>query len=188
MKAQAHVDKIQLKVNEHELNFITDNLEPKNYTAEELDSRGIELKYGIYFDKSGNFWSMTRKEIMMKMMELYSKNLSIEDTLRGQLQFVDMHTDQIKAFNKKLVINKSDTKTIYEKHSDQLRKTIEGLEQRIKELEDQYEELMATQDDDDQNNPNDIMNETLYESQGSRMKDLKSRSTFKHQNTTRDGS
>ena len=130
------MDQMQLKINEHELKFITDNLEPVNYTSEELAERGIKQNYGVYFDREGKYYSMTRKEIMMKMMELYSKNMSLEDTLKGQLQYVDMHTDQIKAFNKKLAINKADTRIIYESHTDKLMKTIDALEERIKELED----------------------------------------------------
>jgi hypothetical protein len=49
-KTDCKIEEMDKMLEQHELNFINDELEPKDMTDEEMDKLGYYQKYGMLFD------------------------------------------------------------------------------------------------------------------------------------------
>jgi len=48
-------------VKQHEQNFIDKEKKPEELSQEEMEERGITVRYGMMFDRDGNMVKLTKK-------------------------------------------------------------------------------------------------------------------------------
>jgi len=56
-----YIDWVNEMVKQHEQNFLDEEKEPEELSPEEMDERGITVRYGMMFDRDGNMVKLTKK-------------------------------------------------------------------------------------------------------------------------------
>jgi len=56
-----YIDEVNEMVKQHEQNFLEEEKEPEELSPEEMEERGITVRYGMMFDRNGNMVKLTKK-------------------------------------------------------------------------------------------------------------------------------
>ena len=56
-----YIDEVNEMVKKHEQNFLDEEKEPEELSPEEMEERGITVRYGMMFDRAGNMVKLTKK-------------------------------------------------------------------------------------------------------------------------------
>lgn len=64
-----YTEKLNEKVNEHSDQFKQEEKENEELDEQQMESKGYQKKYGLIFDKDGNVIPMSKKDVVMKLLD-----------------------------------------------------------------------------------------------------------------------
>ena len=107
-----------------------------SFSEEEMNEKGITIKWGMPFDKDGNMINMSKKDLQRLFMEQNIRHFNFEEQLRGVLESINNHGEMIKSFHKKLAHNKTDIQIIMERRKTEIQTMIGNFKHDMHDLED----------------------------------------------------